>query len=338
MIGSNDLSKYLDIIMRSVITLIISLSLLIPLSGQGEWEIVNEGFVCTPKSVDFINNETGWIAGEEGVFLTTNGSKNWVQMNDDFDFHVIDFYSESIGWAIIFDCWMGYYGEGIMKTSDGGRNWLLQKNVKGSINGLCVVTDSIAYTIGDSIYKTADGGSNWGNITPSMYSDFGSASFINADTGIVIGNGGIIFRTFDEGESWEKIETPDFSKIYNVQFINDSSAYFLARKGNDLNQYICETTDLFSNWTILSGTKLPVHSCHFYENDVIVGLSEEYEGTSAKHIRMIKSYDGGVSWAYLDSFIPLNYDFNSNISNLTHFIGNTGYYFGGELRVVVMDR
>ena len=317
--------------MRSILTLIISLSLLTPASGQNQWEIVNEGFVCTVSSVDFINEDIGWIAGKEGIFKTTNGSQNWLKLNSDHSFYVIDFHDESIGWAII-------YGGRIMKTSDGGRNWLLQKKVKGSINELHAITENVVYAIGYRILKTGDGGSRWEDISPSEGSDFRSACFINADTGIVIGNGRIIFKTIDGGKSWEKNEIPEFSEIYNLQFTIDSLAYFNARKSNDSIIYICKTTNFFSNWTILSETDLPIQSCHFFNNDVVVGISIDNEwreqGTANNliHICMVKSNDGGSTWNYPDSFIPLTYGswLLSGGSYRVHFIGNLGYYFASR--------
>ena len=87
--------------MRSILSFITSLIVLIPAVGQGQWEVVNEGTIYDFQSVDFINSDTGWIAGNSGIYLTMDGSKNWELLNSDFKFRVIDFYNEWIGWAIV---------------------------------------------------------------------------------------------------------------------------------------------------------------------------------------------------------------------------------------------
>ena len=88
--------------MRSTfISFLILFSIVITLNGQNKWEVVNEGVDYDLKSVDFINDNTGWIAGENGIFLTTNGCKNWAILNRDLNFNLIDFYDESIGWATV---------------------------------------------------------------------------------------------------------------------------------------------------------------------------------------------------------------------------------------------
>ena len=264
--------------MRLIITLFTSLVLLIPAIAQGQWEIINECFPrMTINTIDFIDDETGWIAGivrpaeRVSLYLTTNGCRNWKLLNDSVNFQRIDFHDESIGWAVAG-------GDSIMKTSDGGRNWILQMKVNDSIQGFYTITASTAYAIGDTVYKTADGGSTWVNITPSLFSNFSAASFINADTGVVICNGNTIHRTFDGGETWNSVELSEFSNISNLQYINESTGYFLARKWNDsINHYICKTIDYFNEWIVLSETSLPIQLCHFFDNETILVGSQVIE-------------------------------------------------------------
>ena len=47
--------------------------MLIPASGQSQWEIVNEGIAYHFESVDFINSDTGWHSGDHGLYKTVNG-------------------------------------------------------------------------------------------------------------------------------------------------------------------------------------------------------------------------------------------------------------------------
>ncbi len=57
---------------------ITSFLLLIPVSAQDQWEIVNEGIGSGFGAIDFINRDTGWVAGAKGIFKTIDGGENWV--------------------------------------------------------------------------------------------------------------------------------------------------------------------------------------------------------------------------------------------------------------------
>ena len=54
-------------------------------------------------TIDFINDDIGWIAGDNGTLLkTVDGGENWntIQLDEDWDISMIDFINDSIGWAI----------------------------------------------------------------------------------------------------------------------------------------------------------------------------------------------------------------------------------------------
>ena len=57
---------------------IIALLVLIPLSLNAQWEILNEGFKGSINTIDFVNENVGWIAGSNGTLVKTiDGGENW---------------------------------------------------------------------------------------------------------------------------------------------------------------------------------------------------------------------------------------------------------------------
>ncbi len=276
--------------------------MMITLCGQGLWEIVNKGIEYDLKSVDFISNDVGWIAGEKGVFKTTDGAENWALICTKTKLHEIDFLTDSIGWAC------AKWGElcdslgiscqyWIIKTLDGGQTWIPQKRVHG-LYDLKVVSPRVVYAIGDSILKTMDGGSNWENVTPADGSLYSSACFYNADTGLVVGDQNTIFRTSDGGETWNTRSIPEFSEISNVKFIDSSAISFLASDDSGL-YFICKTIDTFQTWSVLFENKYPIHWCHYYDKNVIISLADTMETLQNGiniNLNFLKSTDGGTTW------------------------------------------
>ncbi len=70
---------------------------------QGQWEVLNKGIKGGLSSVDFIDDDTGWMAGGEGLFMNTkDGGLTWnsIPINEEWDIENIDFINETDGWAI----------------------------------------------------------------------------------------------------------------------------------------------------------------------------------------------------------------------------------------------
>ena len=232
--------------MRSVLSFITSLIILIPALGQGQWEIVNEGIPFGPNSFDFINRDTGWIAGVNGLFKTTDGGENWTLWNDEMEFIAFDFCSDSSGFAMIWIKGAGNYR--ILRTFDGGLTWLEQKRVPTYVNDLMAISEKCVYAFGKSkIFKTDDGGSYWKDITPSDINNTNgnsmSACFCNADTGIITVNDSILTEPLMVGKHGIKFQqlSPGYM-MYNLLMIpQDTSGQEPTAIIPYLNQQILST-------------------------------------------------------------------------------------------------
>lgn len=94
----------------------------------------------------------------------------------------------------------------ILKTSDGGQNWIRQ--ISGTtkiLYDLAFIDTSIGTAVGEegTILRTTDGGQqNW--IVQISGTTFGlrGISFIDANTGTVVGGEGTVLRTTNGGTDW----------------------------------------------------------------------------------------------------------------------------------------
>jgi photosystem II stability/assembly factor-like uncharacterized protein len=163
-----------------ILTSIASFMLLTGLSGQ--WEIVNDGSDAI-YAIDFIDDSTGWMAGNEGYLIkTVDGGNTWtdISINEKRNFSSINFINDTLGWAICSDS--------VLKSTDGGMNWEIQHGIKAI--KLSIIDEQTVYAISrTSVYKTTDGGLNWFDISPVDISklDLENIYFINNNTGIVKG-------------------------------------------------------------------------------------------------------------------------------------------------------
>ena len=244
------------------------------------------------KTIDFVNSEIGWLAGDDILLKTENGGQTWSALPLDFGWGIqmIDFINDSVGWAVVqkFDDYK------IIKTLDGGQTWLIRKRFEDnySPNSFCVVNDSVVYMAGlisqtrypsGRITKTLDGGNSWIDITPENDKwDFYSIAILDSDIGIVSGKSwgldGIV-RTFDGGKTWNEEIIPYLIEIDDLQFINDSLGYFLAD-----NHLLLNTDDTCSSWNLKARG---VISYHALENNTVFAIKDG---------KIMRSLDRGLTW------------------------------------------
>jgi len=320
------------------ISVFISFLTLININGQdiGQWQNTNQyGNYLGFQTIDFIDEDNGWIAGYNTLLKTEDGGQTWVSISNNDDLlagHVganflieeIDFVDETFGWVIVWvqldDLNIGK----ILKSENGGQNWSAVYTFNIFIGpyidySLFAVDDSTAYI---SIYeypvkdflkiiKTENAGTSWIDISPYQSGQsLNSVWFQDEINGLFIGStikndGGeyypiqsVILKTRDGGQIWEEVVIPDFIEMYDLQHINDSTAYFLAKKGTsyEAEYLLCKTIDNLNTWTI-------VYQHVFHESSNINSFYCLDDMTlfaimtdSSLTRSLMKSIDGGTTW------------------------------------------
>lgn len=148
---------------------------IVPVVSETEWERPLPALYGTY----FLNKDTGWIAGMDGVIITTtDGGVTWkkVVSNTDKPLYSILMRGNK-GWAV------GNKGTYLM-SSDGGQTWTFQEKTlktKFWLREVSFIDDSHGLIVGarGTIARTADGGTTWDMVSGFRYDmeEFGLADF-----------------------------------------------------------------------------------------------------------------------------------------------------------------
>ena len=171
-------------------------------------------------SVKFIDSNTGWAVGQD-IIKTTDGGNTWqIQLSDSIILNSADFITSEIGWAV-------GWNDVILKTSNGGTEWLYQRNNPGKrLNSVKFINENIGWAVGDSgrILKTIDGGFNWFLQRNGTTDQLFSVSFIDENNGWVTGVNEdgqtmiyVLLKTTTGGNSWEDQVLPDNPLSYALK-------------------------------------------------------------------------------------------------------------------------
>lgn len=146
------------------------------------------------EDISFGSTTNGVIVGRKmgatgDIFYTSDGLA-WLQSNypaEILELHGVWFINSTTVFAV-------GYGGMILKSNDGGANWVLLTSQAGLYHYSVSFGDEENGWIGsDGIYRTTDGGDTWIDEELITYS-IRDIYFLNAETGYAVGQGGAIWR------------------------------------------------------------------------------------------------------------------------------------------------
>jgi photosystem II stability/assembly factor-like uncharacterized protein len=253
------------------------------------------------KAVYFVDTDTGFVVGEDGIVLrTTDGGNNWdIRKMDNYIGYYLDifrlkeitFTDKQTGWIV----GEGYFGNEIYKTTDCGRTWQWDEwivNPKvGGLNDIQFINKNNGFIVGYSgiFLKTTDGGVSWQrkNLVDKYnkveYNHFHSVCFTDSLDGFIAG-GGFILRTTDGGENWEELST--YYGWYKIRFVNKDLS--INKVGWSVGSSIYKTTDKGEKWFAQREKQFYFRSIYFL--DEINGWAVGDSGV------IIRTEDGGINW------------------------------------------
>lgn len=102
---------------------------------------------------------------------------------------------------------------GILKTTDGGKNWEESFHHGNSYYDLFFTNENTGYVIGEDgeISMTENCGKDWTVLDSGTDKDLLSICFTNINTGFAVGNGGIILKTTNSGSSLKALQQPFYN-------------------------------------------------------------------------------------------------------------------------------
>lgn len=220
-------------------------SKLIKSTDNGDtWETVKSFDDKQLFSLWFLNNDTGMLAGYDGIYRTVDSGINWdtVWSITDFgyefgDLKQIYFPTDEIGYGIGYGC--------CLKNTDK--------------------------STGNFLLKTTDSGLNWDTII-SLDDYLVSLYFKDQDTGFIGTQTGKTLKTSDGGYTWTETNVVNGQEVYSFHFISDMIAYAAGAHYSVLDEkeplrfFISKTIDGGNNWVTYDTIGIPINSI-FFIND-----------------------------------------------------------------------
>ena len=221
------------------------------------------------------------------------------------------------------NCFIGGSTNGlIMKTTDGGQNWIDVNTSGGNTSYLKMFSVDTCYAVRDlNLCKTYNGGANW-DIVP-LTATGGLVYFVNPSLGF--GDGASqLMKTTDKGDNWTGVDIPSAADGMTAIFFFDENNGFIAT-GNSTNRSIYKTTNGGQNWTLVYDKVSNTHGIREIQ------MLTSQIGYACGHKGMIlKTTNGGDSWTELvnpvqEQNVTLSMDFIN--TNSGYFAGNMGNIF-----------
>lgn len=211
---------------------------------NAQWKKINSGTFAWLHSIYFVNQQTGWIVGSNGIFLeTTDGGSNWKALPKFTQDAIRDVYfvDEKHGWILAEKDAFASYGSSpsyISETFDGGASWKkvqLEGEGREKLVKIFFSKDGFGRAVGEAgtLYLMQDDRKIWKKTSVPVRFLLLNGSFFNQNSGLVVGGGGSALYTEDGGNSWN---TANFSqkpsgKLNSVFFVNQKIGWAVGAEG-----------------------------------------------------------------------------------------------------------
>jgi photosystem II stability/assembly factor-like uncharacterized protein len=284
--------------------------------GSGWVSVLEIQYPESMYEVQFVNNNTGFIGGDEGkLYKTTNAGLNWTLFDHNFysEFNSIFFFDAQTGFM------GGDFGK-LYKTTDGGVSLdTIYPGLNDHFHSVYFPSRDTGYmaTKYAGLLKSTNGGTNW-IVLRQPNGDFFEGLFcLNNNTvfasglGLHSSNNWQIFRSTDGGVNWDSIYIQSAGFVYSTHFTDSFTGYAATGSGK-----VYKTTNGGSNWASkLDDSSSAFHSVFFVNPNTgfVVGyLNSNYAKTT----------NAGETWSVYNSYL-----FNGLYS--VYFIdANTGVAVG----------
>lgn len=166
--------------------------------GGFTWNLIYEFSYESPRSIYFLDKDTGFVALSSSVMRTTDGGQNWsiTEIENECIFLDMYFVNSQTGF-ITGSC----NGSKIYKTTDGGITWTPYSfsDYRTGISIFFIDEDNGFLGAGsDGFFQTNDGGETW--ISIDYIPGYTNAIwFTDLNTGIIAGADGKIMKTTNSG-------------------------------------------------------------------------------------------------------------------------------------------
>jgi len=217
-------------------------------------ENAHDGYAPWNRSIAFSDSVNGIAVGFNGrIIRSDDAGGNWghtiVPANRDFN---KIFYAGSGIYYIAGGNKAHDSIQTIVKSSDYGNSWDVIYDTPGPWLKSVFFADTLnGFAVGDNgvILSTENGGITWTSISAPIQRDFNAITFINRDTGYIVGGSlsGLyyktILRTTDRGLNWTVLSDSQGGILRDISFADAHVGYIVGDSAT-----VLKTTDGGLNW------------------------------------------------------------------------------------------
>jgi len=285
-------------------------------NGGNSWSVLYN-FTTDIKRVKFFDHLTGMVFSNDGIYKTTDGGFNWIQLNSTSG--VLDFsYSNE------YNMMASYSNGSILRSTNGGLLWgviyplgSVSPGVYSmeSYSGFAAVSNIIGSTSYHNIYRTTNGGSQWSlfyQVTTSAGAGrTGDLLFVSADTGYYsLKTGNLNYICSYNGNAWSQRQVSSFQN--SLYFSNSRSGWSAGENGT-----IYKTTNAGNNW-LQNYTPNNVHL------NAIQFVNDQTGWAAGESGLIMKTTSSGITFVSgIGNTVPGAYSLSQNYPNpfnpVTHF-------------------
>lgn len=264
-------------------------------------------------SVNFMNQQSGYIAGSNGSILkTTDCGNSWVQINSPGAGNIIDF-------VILGETSIMVITDGsVFYTADDGANWESRmEGLTGTFRSLVFTYDARLFICGDNsaFFVSNDFGNSWESIQIPQISNLKKLYFLDGNWGYLVGSNGLIMVTADGGNSWVKKNNIEGTRVtYNsISMVDDKIGIIIGDNGE-----IIRTTN---NWNSWKSIICPAGEQNLYD----VTFTSPGNALISGNRFILKSSNNGGDWEFSSFTNSLP---KSDLRSLCFISAQTGFAVG----------
>lgn len=290
--------------MKATFTFVLLISLSIQASAQ--WLPLNSGTDSHLRSVHFIDEDNGWVAGMDNYIKSTyNGGETWMNTSThgwstDRWYSIFAINSEEIyacGSTFNYDRWQTNYA----RTDNGGSSWTLPTswgNAYGSVKEVFFLNADLGWKVGFNtpsgrLWRTTEGINGWDLYIRVDHNPY-SVYFIDENIGWISCTDGYVLTSTDGGETWIENATGVTETLNSIFFINSSTGWAV---GDDSDiGVIIKSTDGGTTWSQVNHpATMSLYSVQFVNANIGWTCGSKLDSGEERGV-ILYTNDGGENW------------------------------------------
>ena len=303
---------------------VVVLSLLVSNISFSQWMSISPlPSGVSMNSMQFIDNNTGWVLCTEGLILkTTNRGEDWISLNTGSTSYLrsVSFIDSQTGWVVGND-------NTLLKTTDGGNNWTQLNTGQPANSALGYVkffNENVGYIVGGYStgergmnFTTIDNGKSWITNTNEDKSWFDTVYYnkkneLVAEIFDFTTNKILELKSEDNGNIWVTKDNGRGTWLREITYKTNGAVTGLSVDFRSVTFFCLKTTDGGETWI-----QKPALSTN------TISFTDEITGFDDTNGKLYKTTDSGKNW-------NLIYEDCCSSPQVIFFLDNQHGWMGGE--------